>query len=326
MNSNVSAVSAEIHKMALIHLPKTKGRRGQYGHLKECLRRFKPDVVSSHGYVSQFYYWLYSRFHRDVPPCVAFMHGLPSVHDFRSWVYWKLWFMGLGSARYVVCVSKDTRDKLEKMGIRGNKLVVVPNCTPREVSLEKTPRRREHGGPLVLGFLSRLSFGKRLDVLLVAMAELTKAGVNCRLLVGGTGELEMQFKGLAHRLGIESKIDFVGYVDHPLQFLSKVDVFVLLSDFEGMPVSLLEAASAGVPVIANRVGGVPEVIEHKVNGLLVDELENPPLCDAIALLAGDEALRYELGRNQLDIARSKFSPKTRADAVMEVYQRACRAT
>jgi len=305
-----------------IKIVKNRGRIEQYRHLRNCINQFCPDVLSSHGYVSQFYFSLFRRINGHRRPCAVFMHGVPIVRTFRSWLYWRLFQAGLQDADIIICVSEDTRQRMLKAGFHANKLVVILNCIPTGVTIAAHPPRRHQENVLVLGYLGRISYGKRIDVLLVAIAKVLAQGCQCRLIIAGTGELEPILRDQVAKLGIKSNVDFIGYVENPIEFLSKIDALVLLSDSEGMPVSLLEAAAAGVPIIANNVGGIPEVVRNGVNGILVPSLSAALVSEAICRLAKDENYRFSLASRQLEVARTKFTPEIRAAAVMEVYRNA----
>ena len=131
--------------------------------------------------------------------------------------------------------------------------------------------------------------------------------------MAGEGELLEDAKSLALQLGIEFAVDFLGNVENVAQLLAESDVFILPSLTEGLPISMLEAEAAGLPVIASRVGGIPDVFQD--NGCLVDVNDEAALVEAMLQLASDEALRQEMSKRSQTIAK-----KYAADVIAREYE------
>jgi glycosyltransferase involved in cell wall biosynthesis len=137
--------------------------------------------------------------------------------------------------------------------------------------------------------ICRLMVWKRVDVIIEALAGLPADVV---LLVAGDGDMEAEWKTLAARLGLAERVRFLGNVPHaqiPL-YIRAADVFVLNSEYEGLSHTLLEVLSLGTPIVASRVCGNPEVVEHETNGLLVEPRDIGEVRAAIARLLADPAL------------------------------------
>src|SRR5207302_10208239 len=109
---------------------------------------------------------------------------------------------------------------------------------------------------------------KRQDLLIEAFALVKQHVPNAHLVVVGGGPRLSELQKVSDRLGVSSCVHLVGYQERPQRFLRLMDVFALTSRSEGMPLSVLEAWAAGVPVVASRVGGLPELVEHGRNGML----------------------------------------------------------
>lgn len=306
---------------AKVMFPSRKGRLAQYRHIERCLKDFNADAVSTHGYVSQFFLACHKWRSGHRPACVAFMHGLLFAMS-KSWrirVYWQLYRLALREADLIVCVSEDTRRRLIKCGFAEERLLTVPNSIP-EGSSVRTPRPRRGSEPMVLGYLGRLHEGKRVDAIIRAVAWAVNRGHDIHLRVAGTGDHRETLQELADALGLGRRVEFRGYVRDPLAFLSECHCLVLLSESEGMPQCLLEAAAAGVPVIANRVGGIPEVVCDRQGGILVDTVAADIVGSAIAELATSEDLRMSMARSQLFLAQHSFSSEERSQSVLNAYQ------
>jgi glycosyltransferase involved in cell wall biosynthesis len=144
-------------------------------------------------------------------------------------------------------------------------------------------------GPRYVLTICRLMGWKRVDGIIEALRGLPD---DVHLLVAGEGDMESEWKALAERLGLAQRVTFLGNVPHariPL-LIRAADVFVLNSEYEGLSHTLLEVMSLGTPIIASDVCGNPEVIEHEVNGLLVDPRRPETLRAALERLLGDPQL------------------------------------
>lgn len=148
----------------------------------------------------------------------------------------------------------------------------------------------------MIGTVGRLAEVKRQDVLIRAFADLKTKCHDAFLLIVGDGERRPELESLATALGVADSVRFAGYQPRPEACLRLMNVFALTSRSEGMPVSILEAWAAGLPVVASRVGGVPELVEHGQNGLLFDFPDVPSLVCALETLSADRALALKLGQ------------------------------
>jgi glycosyltransferase involved in cell wall biosynthesis len=156
---------------------------------------------------------------------------------------------------------------------------------------------------LVVGTVARLTEVKRQDVLLRGFARLRMRMPETHLVVVGDGPLMGQLQGQARDLGIERLVHFTGYQAEPERFYEVMDVFALTSRSEGMPQTILEAAAAGVPVVASAVGGIPEVVEDGQTGLLFRPGEDCALANALCRMLQDRNLARQVAaaaRQQVD--------------------------
>jgi glycosyltransferase involved in cell wall biosynthesis len=200
-------------------------------------------------------------------------------------------------------------------GLPADKLVVVPNGLP---PAPVTPLRADDG-TLRLGALGRLSHRKGVHDLLAAVRLLIERATPVTLVVAGEGPELDSLKTRAQMLGVADEVEFVGFIpDERLDdWFADLDVFVLPSLTEGLPFTVLEAMRAGRPVVATRVGGVPEVVVDGVTGLLAEPANERSLADSIGQLAADPDLR----RRMADAARMRFLD----NYTLEVMHRAVRS-
>jgi glycosyltransferase involved in cell wall biosynthesis len=159
----------------------------------------------------------------------------------------------------------------------------------------------------VIGTVGRLAPVKRQDILLRVFRRVRERIPGCHLLVVGDGPARQELEFLAQCLGIADAVRFVGYQEHVRQFLDEMDVFVLTSESEGMPLAILEAAATNTPVVAPRVGGVVEIIRDGKTGLLCDFADQAAYVQAIETFLHNLPYAQQVARNARRIAYSEHS-------------------
>src|SRR5262249_33566826 len=142
--------------------------------------------------------------------------------------------------------------------------------------------------------------------LLDAMPTVLKCFPNCVLLLVGRGDLEVSLKEQAKRLGIEERVRFLGMRQDVPRLLAVMDMFVLPSLSEGLSMALLEAMASGKSVVATRVGGNPELVDHGKTGLLVNSEEAEDLAGNLIKILNDRTMLHEFGRAGAERVRGHF--------------------
>ena len=130
-----------------------------------------------------------------------------------------------------------------------------------------------------------------------------------------------KIKDLAQELGIDKSVHFLGHRDDIPQLLSLSDLLVLPSYTEGLPLVILEAMAAGLPVVATPVGGIPEVVIHQETGFLVAVEDVQALGDVIFKLLQNPLLKNEIGNKGLEMVRKDFSLEKMCEEVFDIYQK-----
>jgi glycosyltransferase involved in cell wall biosynthesis len=261
-------------------------RFGVIKRIRAALRELQPDVVHTHQIGPLFYTGLATR-GLGIPLIVHTEHGKQNYAGRR-----RLRWLGRFAGRFTslfYCLSQDMADAvLASKIVEPEKVRVIMNG----IDTDFYRRSRDHDSSAlrrslripadapVVGTIGRLNEIKRQDVLLNGFAQLRFTLPDAHLMIVGDGALMDTLKEQARSLEIADRVHFVGYQEDTTPFLHAMDVFSLTSRSEGMPQSILEACVAEIPVIASRVGGIPEVIEDGVTGLLF------PAGDAGALAAG----------------------------------------
>jgi glycosyltransferase involved in cell wall biosynthesis len=175
-------------------------------------------------------------------------------------------------------------------------------------------------GEAVIGTVGNFTPKKDHRCLLEAHARLRDAGVSARLVLVGTGPLERELRLLADQLGHSDTVVFAGSRDDVPTLLTGFDVFAMSSRAEGLPLALMEAMASGLPSVVTPVGGIPEIVEDGVEGLVVPPGDPAMLAEALGLLARDPALRMRLGTAARARARS-FDVAAAQRRIEEIYDR-----
>lgn len=291
--------------------------------LARMLAALTPDVLHSHGY------------HTDViAGSVARRRGIATVstaHGFtrgpwRNRVYEYLDRRALRRFGAVAAVSRPLADDLRRSGVAPERIHVVPNAwTEVAVPLGRAEARHELGldqHAFVFGWVGRMTREKGLDVLVEAVALLTDAPVHvCAMGAGPEREGE---EAKARTLGVGDRIRWTGLVREAGRYFGALDGLVLSSRTEGVPMVLLEAMAARVPIVATRVGGVPDILSID-EALLVPAERPDALADAVRSVFLDRraaAARAAAARARLD---REFSGQAWLARYDEIYSAAIRS-
>jgi glycosyltransferase involved in cell wall biosynthesis len=173
---------------------------------------------------------------------------------------------------------------------------------------------------VVVTIIARLTEQKAHRVLFDALA--TTSGLeHTHLLVVGGGELAGELPRRAVEQHIASRVHFLGARRDLGNLVGATDVFVMPSLWEGLPLSMVLAMGAGLPVVATRVAGIPEVVRHNETGLLVEPGQSQPLGAALAALVADADLRRRLGSAARDYVRPRFGADKYVQSVVDLYDR-----
>jgi glycosyltransferase involved in cell wall biosynthesis len=294
------------------HLGKRRGPDPRmYGRLSGLVREFQPDVIHSHCYVTRYALHLRARamvhtVHNLAGTEVGALARLVQRYAFRRGVA-------------PVAVGATVADSFQQM-YGFPPAATIPNGIDTGRFWRPEARnvwRRANGfrdDDLLVVSTARLEPQKNP----VALAEAVASVANAHLLIAGEGGLRASLEGRerVHLLGLRNDIP---------DLLAAADIFALASDWEGFPLAIIEAMAAGLPVVATRVGGVPEIVEHGRTGLIVSPQNKRALADALRTLADDPNRRREMGT--AGRARSMcFSVNTMVAAYADLFVRLCAIT
>jgi glycosyltransferase involved in cell wall biosynthesis len=226
------------------------------------------------------------------------------------------------NAHKTICVAEQMRERIAHWPFIKDKLVVVRNGIENFEMLTREEARKELGvvneNTFLVGGLSELHPIKGLDILIEAWGKFAK-NRDARLINMGTGEMRHNLEELAKLHVIGGSFILKGYVENAKRYLQAFDLFVLPSRSEAMPYSILEAGLASLPVVASAVGGLPEIIESGVSGILVEKENTDDLFSTLVLLYENAELRTRLGNNLKHVIETEFTIEKMASKTFDVY-------
>jgi glycosyltransferase involved in cell wall biosynthesis len=188
--------------------------------------------------------------------------------------------------------------------------------------IDKNKKKAEIGikeDEFVIGNVANLYPVKGQIYLLRAAQKVLKEIPNTKFLIIGRGELENELKIEAQNLGILSYVKFLGFREDVKELYKIMDVFVLSSLAEGLPLSLIEAMASKVPVVATDVGGIPEVIESGVNGFLVPSANADALTKKITYISKNKTLAEIFAHSGYNKIKEQFSFESMINKYIEIY-------
>ena len=222
----------------------------------------------------------------------------------------------------IIAISRAVRDALATDGLEQSQLVLIPSALdPAAATAEGVDLRTRVGIPqkgqlaLNLGALTR---EKDQSTLVAAAARLVRDLPDLHWVIVGEGPLHQRLQQQIVRLGVETRVHLLGQLEDPHRALAGADVFVLSSTSEGLGTSVLAAMARGVPVVATRVGGVPDLLESG-GGMLVEASNPGELAGAVRRVLGDPELRQRITLKAGE-ELGRFSARGMAEQVLSVYR------
>jgi glycosyltransferase involved in cell wall biosynthesis len=264
--------------------------------LLSLIRAKRVDVLHSHKFGSNVWCAMISRL-MPVPVFVTHEHSWSFAGD-RLRTFLDRRIIAPAANAMIAVSPEDARRMVEIDGIPRHKIRIIPNgIAPLGVGDPQTLRDELRLGPEtpIVGIIASLRPEKRVDLLLDAAAVLAREGQAFHVAIVGNGPLNHTLRARAASSGISDRISFLGYRADARELAAGFDVAVLASDREGTPLSLLEYMARRRAIVATSVGGVPDVIAHERNGLLVPPGDAAQLASAIARLLGSPEERGRLG-------------------------------
>ena len=294
-------------------------------------RAFRPDVVHTHTAKAGFLGRQAALAVRPRPIIVHTYHGHVLEGYFgpaKTRLYLELERRMARVSDRLVGISQATVDDLVRLGVAPReRFRVLPLGLDLDRLAEPVPElraeaRRELGvaeDDVLVAFVGRFAPIKRLGLLIEALAVARASEPRLRLAVVGDGDERAGLERRAGQLGVAADVRFLGYRRELRPVFAAADLAVLSSDNEGTPVSLIEAAAAGLPAVATDVGGVGEVVSHDT-GILVPPNDPQALANAILTMATDPTRRQKAGQEARRRALDRYSAARLISDVDSLYQ------
>lgn len=301
------------------------GELSAFVKLVRFLKRYRPDVVQTHVLKANLLGILAAKIAR-VPVVIATEMTLKdtatsSGRRIRDRVLHPVVTRVINRCDKYVVTSEFIRNEWSR-GIDPQRFEVIypPFNLEKQQSALRAPRTFVNGGAKNIGFVGRLSDEKAIPILMAAFVRVRQRLENVILTIVGTGPLEQQLKAYATTLGIAEYIRFAGHLPNSFEALKEFDLFVLPSRTEGCPIVVLEAMAMGLPVVATRVGGSPELVADGESGLLVPPNDPAAMAEAILKILTVNDMARQMGAKGRQRAFEHFHPSLFTRHLQELYQ------
>jgi len=289
--------------------------------LARLIREHDYDVVHSHSWGVYLESALAAML-THVPSLVHTVHGhylsYPPglVPRLKKWLRHTL--ERLLAYRYdrIVTVSDAIQLYVRRdIGLPVSRMLTIRNGVPCAVS----KRRDSSRAAVTFMAVGRLAEVKNHAMMLRAFAITARAHPSTRLRLVGDGPERENLEAQARELGVSRQVEFLGFRNDISQLLDEVDVLLMSSHYEGVSIAILEAMCAGLPVIATRVGGVPETVQDGATGLLVADNDAEAMAQAMQELIASEPERRRLGESGQALLQNQFSIDIVAERYYQLY-------
>jgi glycosyltransferase involved in cell wall biosynthesis len=289
------------------------------------LRRSRADLICCNGYKPDLLGLLAAR--QVGIPAVSISHGWTAATA-KVRIYEGLDRLTLPWMDAVVCVSQGQADKVRRAKVRSGQIEVICNAVDLEKFGEPQPRFRQELERLfpakpkrIVGAGGRLSPEKGFEVLIDAAAQVARRDAETSFVVFGEGTRRAELERRIARLQLAGRFVLPGFCARLEDYLPHFDVVALPSYTEGMPVVVLEAFAARRPVVATSVGGVPEVVEDGVSGLLVPPGDAVALASKLCALLTDESRCLVMGQQGRARVERSFTFAAQRQQYLHLFER-----
>ena len=261
--------------------------------LKREIDEFKPDVIQTHLYVVAYvllaaplktkkFHTIHTIAEKEAFGCRRIMNRI--AFKFGNFI--------------PVAISPYCAKTIEKLyGIQAESIPCIMNGVDTSEYIVSPIRHDD----TVFISVGRLQPPKNHALLIKAFAKVVKKEANIKLIIVGEGELRSKLEKLIVQYGIENCVSMPGQCSNIQERLNKADVFVQSSDYEGLPISCLEAMACGLPIVSTKVGGVVDIIRNNQNGFLVDIGDDDGIAQKMIFLIRNKEIREKMGKKSREI-------------------------
>jgi glycosyltransferase involved in cell wall biosynthesis len=294
-------------------------------HIREFVKKNGVDILQSHGYKSNIYGFIVGKMLRK--PTVSTCHNW-IADDLKTKTYYRLDKYILSKFDKVIAVSEAIGTELLKNKVRKDRISLIYNGININRFDNKNGNLRDEfnisNKTMIIGTVARFTPEKGLFNLLLAAKEVMKAFSDVIFMFVGEGPLQDDLVKKTIELEIRERVIFTGMRSDMPEIYSTMDIFVLPSLKEGLPMVLLEAMAAKKPVIATKVGAVPTVVENMKDGIVITPGSIDELKHVMISLLENEELSKRLAENAFKKVLGNFSSKAMCDKYLEIYEEVVR--
>jgi glycosyltransferase involved in cell wall biosynthesis len=296
-------------------------------HYFQTIRDISPDIIHAHSF--QPYVWG-TLFHARKAEIVSTIHNdYPYFKEnkiksiFKKTIQKKL--IELNKTN-VVAVSNKIYNLLSEIGIPSSSLYLIENGVPlpkhklTDKQLDKIKQEigKDEKNILILS-LGRLDKQKGFNILLHAFQEISKRYKNIKLAILGDGPEKVNLLELTDKLGINQKVNFIGFKSNPEHYLAIADIYICSSVYEGFSLAVAEAMTFELPTVATEVGAIPDMIEHGVSGLLIEPNNSKAISDAVDVLLSGRYDFKTMGEKARKTIIERYDIGNTANSYLKLY-------
>lgn len=289
-------------KIKVINLGYEKNRLKTIIELTKLFLKERPDVV--HANVGSLQYVALPAFLSGVKKKLFTVHSMAyriaggRMKRIYNFAFHYFGFKPVGISQIV------TESIIQEYGMQSDLVATVNNG----IDIQKfAPEASKMDGDITFINVGTLYYIKNQKYLIECFYEVHKANPKTKLIIVGDGELREELDGLIRKLNLENAVSLVGNQNDVAPYLKCSDIYVSSSLVEGLPLSVLEGMACGLPVISNKVGGIPDIVNEGKNGLLIELDDRKAFIEAMLSLSNDEAKRKAFGKESRDIVCSYWS-------------------
>lgn len=277
--------------------------------IRRVILEEKPDIVHGHLFPPQYYLAFLKPFFKRTPFLFTEHSTNNKRREKRLFLPLEKW--SYGAFDRIISIGKVTKAELEKIHRSPKNVVVYGGIDSRRYRKE----RKESFDFILVGSLRGNEKG--VDIFLNALAMMKDSFQKAVIL--GDGVLKGELTAMRDGLGLTDKVEFRGNVSNVEDYLIRAKIFVLPSRFEGLPISIMEAMFAKTPIIASRVGGIPEIVPDRECAYLFPVEDDRALKEAMEKLLSDQSLRESLAENAFVRAEGTFTLEAYTRRMDDLY-------
>jgi glycosyltransferase involved in cell wall biosynthesis len=281
--------------------------------LSRAIRNYRPSIIHMHGYFAETMGRL-AVFGRRFPATIVHHHSV--FHGLTLFNRMLDHFL-MRFTSWQIMISEEIQHTFAKAGYPLKKSSVIYNGVDGKVFENRRTNRPPHTAIMVA--ILRPVKGHRF--LIEAFSEVGRRFSDAHLIIVGDGPLREALQEQAKSLGCEEKVEFLGMRDDIPALLDRASIAVMSSLREGLSLSIIEAMASGLPVVASRTGGTPEVVEDGVTGMLVSPGNPQELAEALSVLMSDSEKAHAMGLAGRKKYEVKFTKKKMISELEALYER-----